>query len=151
MAYCQNPQPRAWRNDQSKLAPDGGCDINWRQGNEVLWLLLFQGRPLADKWLCTFPQWHQKHLLHVISPQHHHWLQQVTALFFTHCRHECTLVSVECFYDTVTYSNKWTCHSNGPPRVASFIPFTHYWLLLWDRDLFSQLIWIEIAVEGPAV
>lgn len=91
----QNKKIWAWsskwrriRNDQSKLATDGGCDINRRRGNEVV--LSFRGGPLADKWLWFLSSASQlQHLLVGVSLVLYVsvWLQQVTALLFMLCLH----------------------------------------------------------------
>lgn len=85
------------RNDQSKLATDGGCDINWRRGNEVL--LSFRGRPLADKWLWSlYSTSETQHLLLIVSPLHHSWAEasHCTALH-TLSAHVCVCVYLHLF------------------------------------------------------
>lgn len=51
----------------------------------------------------------RKHLLLIVSLLHQ--LQQVTALLFTLCLHECMFMSVKCVRDTVIYSNERTCQT----------------------------------------
>ncbi len=141
---------RRIRNELSKLAADGGCDINWRRENEVL--LSCRGRTLADKWLqfLSSTSASASCCLCVTSRAaagHCTALHTLSARVHLHLQHEPISASVcVCVCVCSIHLSEWHTAS-----VSSCLPFTRHWLSPWDRELFSQLAQSETGAKGPAV
>lgn len=164
---AQNKKSSVWgskwrriRNDQSKLATDGGCDINWRRGNEVLLESETSETTSASDCLSVTSLISCSRSLHCSS----HSACSCVCVYIC-LMHLFLLVCVcVCVHwiarRTLSYTEEWTLYvcvcvcsihlsAWRIAPVSSRLPFTRHWLSPWDRDLFSQLAQSEM--EGPAV